>query len=100
MTPDEAARAVVLVAVHYGLTGKAVNAGLKFATHTKLTSIVGFIGDDHRFRSEGWDEAIIATNDLLGGGIVYGNDLLRGEDLPSQVFIDRRITDALGWMAL
>jgi len=74
----------------------ALNAGLDYTT----ADIVGFIGDDHRFRTPGWDEAIIAANDEMAGGIVYGNDLLRGEELASQVFMDRRITSALGWMAL
>lgn len=76
--------------------GPALNAGLDYVTG----DIIGFIGDDHRFRTQGWDEAIIAANAEMGGGIVYGNDLLRGEELPSQVFIDSRIVKALGWMAL
>ncbi len=80
-----------------GGMGAPLNAALVCA---KNANIVGFVGDDHRFLTPGFDEAIVAANDELGGGIVYGNDLLRGEDLPSQVFIDRRITDALGWMAL
>lgn len=76
--------------------GPALNAGLSYTT----ADIIGFIGDDHRFRTDGWDEAIVAANAAMGGGIVYGNDLLRGEELPSQVFIDARIVRALGWMAL
>lgn len=86
--------------IHDGGMGNALNAGVKMATNTTLTEIVAFIGDDHFFRTIGWDDAIVAANDELGGGIVYGNDLLRGEDLPSQVFIDARIVRALGWMAL
>lgn len=76
--------------------GPALNAGLDYVT----ADIIGFVGDDHRFRTTGWDAAITAANEALGGGIVYGNDLLRGEELPSQVFIDARIVRALGWMAL
>ena len=76
--------------------GPALNAGLSYTT----ADIIGFLGDDHRPRTQGWDEAIVAANEAMGGGIVYGNDLLRGEELPSQVFIDSRIVRALGWMAL
>ena len=76
--------------------GPALNAGLSCTN----AEIIGFIGDDHRFRTAGWDERIVAANDVIGGGIVYGNDRLRGKDLPSQVFIDARIVRALGWMAL
>lgn len=91
-----------LPAVHVGLVesghgmGPALNAGLAYID----AAVIGFIGDDHRFRTPGWDERIIEANDALGGGIVYGNDLLRGQELPSQVFMDARIVRSLGWMAL
>lgn len=59
--------------------------------------ILGFVGDDHRFRTPGWDHAIRKA--LKAGGIAYGNDLGRPE-LPTQVFISSSIVKALGWMAL
>jgi len=79
-----------------GGMGPPLNAALAYVS----PDIYGFIGDDHRFRTNGWDREVTVVNESMGGGIVYGNDLLRGEELPSQVFIDQRIIGALGWMAL
>lgn len=81
---------------HAGGMANALNASLVHVS----PDIYGFIGDDHRFRTQYWDEQIEAQNDVMGGGIIYGDDLLRGEELPSQVFIDKRIVKTLGWMAL
>jgi len=60
-------------------------------------SIIGFIGDDHRFVSMGWDVAIGRT--LSNGGMAYGNDLAR-QDIPTAVFISSDIVKALGWFCL
>lgn len=61
---------------------------------------VGFAGDDHMPRTKGWDEQYLAVLDEIGpGGIVYGNDMIQGEALPTHVVMDRRIVDALGFMA-
>jgi hypothetical protein len=59
---------------------------------------VGFVGDDHRFRSEGWDEVVHAA--LKQYAIVYGNDLWQGQNLPTQVFIRADVIMALGYFAL
>jgi len=37
--------------------------------------------------------------DRLGTGIVYGNDLLQGEALPTAFFLAADIVSTLGWMA-
>lgn len=61
---------------------------------------VGFMGDDHLPRTNGWDESYISALDAIGpGGMVYGNDLLQGPNLPTHIVMDRRIVDALGFMA-
>lgn len=61
---------------------------------------VGFMGDDHMPRTRGWDEQYLTALGEIGpGGIVYGNDMLQGETLPTHVVMDRRIVDALGFMA-
>lgn len=78
-----------------GMAG-ALNAALDYASG----DILVFVGDDHRFRTPGWDRIVADANAEIGGGILYGNDLLRGEDLASAVFMDARIVRALGWMAL
>lgn len=94
--PGYANLPVIYVAEGGGM-GAPLNAALSC---TGQADIVGFMGDDHRTLTPAWDETIVTANETLGGGIIYGNDLLRGADLPSQVFIDARIIRALGWMAL
>ncbi|SET49044.1 hypothetical protein [Nonomuraea wenchangensis] len=59
---------------------------------------IGFLGDDHRPRTRGWDEHYLAALRDLGTGFVYGNDLLAGERLPTQVAVTSDIVMALGWM--
>ena len=59
---------------------------------------VGFFGDDHRPRSASWDRAYL---DALAArpGIVYGNDLLQRENLPTQCAMSTSWVRALGHMA-
>lgn len=63
-----------------------------------LPDVVGFMGDDHLPRTEGWDVDVVDALDELGSGIVYGNDLLQGERLPTAVFMTSDIVRTLGWM--
>lgn len=59
---------------------------------------VGFMGDDHRPRTVGWDHRFAET--LSGGaGIVYGNDLLQGEKMATAVMMTSDIIETLGYMA-
>jgi hypothetical protein len=60
---------------------------------------IAFMGDDHRPRTEGWDRAYVEALKNLGTGIVYGNDLLQGEALPTQVAMTSDIIRKLGYMA-
>lgn len=60
----------------------------------------GFIGDDHRFRTPGWDERILSVLEDQGGGFAYANDLYQGVALPTQVFVNSSIVKALGWFGL
>lgn len=57
---------------------------------------VGFMGDDHRVRTMGWD-AIVDT--YAGTTIVYGDDLFQHENLPTAVFMSGKAIKALGYMA-
>lgn len=69
--------------------------------HVWDTEVVGFIGDDHRFRTSGWDLIFIDQLRATGPGLVYGNDLNRPDgDIPTQIFGSGKIWQALGWMAL
>jgi hypothetical protein len=59
---------------------------------------LAFMGDDHRPRSAGWDERFRIC--LSGGpGVVYGNDLLMGEQMPTAVAMTSDIVQTLGYMA-
>jgi hypothetical protein len=60
--------------------------------------ILGFIGDDHRFRTYGWDVRIEEA--LKDGGMAYGDDGVQGEALPTQWFVTSDIVRVLGWLAL
>ena len=65
------------------------------AVLSEETTVVGFVGDDHRFRTPGWDAAI---DDYLEDhpGVAYGDDLLKGQNLPTQWFVSRTIVDMFG----
>jgi len=60
---------------------------------------LGFLGDDHRPRTRGWDQRYLDVLRELGTGIVYGNDLLQGDRLPTQAAMTADIVAALGYMA-
>lgn len=61
-------------------------------------SAIAFMGDDHRPRTKGWDTAYLAALELHPG-LVYGNDLLQGHRLPTQVAMSAEVVRALGHMA-
>lgn len=77
----------------------SMNKALNFAAlrWKDSSDVVGFIGDDHRFRTKGWDRVIGSIMQSTGGGFVYGNDLFQGEALPTAIFISSPIITALGW---
>ncbi|MER7814560.1 hypothetical protein [Streptomyces sp. NPDC096153] len=57
---------------------------------------VGFMGDDHRPKTPGWDTRYMAALERLGTGIVYGNDLIQGRALPTQMAMTSDIIKATG----
>jgi hypothetical protein len=60
---------------------------------------LGFMGDDHLPRTPEWDKRICeGLESCWGAGIVYGNDLFQGINLPTAVFMDSRIVQTLGYM--
>jgi hypothetical protein len=59
---------------------------------------LAFMGDDHRPRTAGWDARFVEC--LSGGtGVVYGNDLLQGAEMPTAVAMTSDIVQALGYFA-
>jgi len=85
---------------HGGGMVAALNAAAARVIETEPgPTIFGFIGDDHRFRTDGWDMEIKRA--LAEPGFAYGHDLYwRGGEIPTQVFISRSIVEALGYFAL
>jgi hypothetical protein len=57
---------------------------------------IAFMGDDHRPRTQGWDQIYIQTLEDLGTGVVYGNDLYQGPNIPTQVAMTSNIVKATG----
>lgn len=61
--------------------------------------VIGFMGDDHRPRTHGWDRAFAGGLAQLGGvGVAYGNDLFQGPNLPTAVWMSSCIVETLGYM--
>ena len=62
---------------------------------------VASLGDDHLPRTKGWDTLMLAALDDMGGtGIVYGDDIGQGVNLPTAPVISSDIPAALGWLFL
>lgn len=58
---------------------------------------LGFMGDDHRPRTKGWDVTYVEALRELGTGVVYGDDLIMGEQIPTQVALTSDIVLATGY---
>jgi glycosyltransferase involved in cell wall biosynthesis len=57
-----------------------------------------FVGDDHRPRTKHWDEVWRTNLDELGTGLVYGDDLLQGANLPTAIGMTADIVQTLNGM--
>jgi hypothetical protein len=67
--------------------------------NVELYDILGFMGDDHRPRTPGWDQRFAVVIAQMGGtGIAYGNDLIQGANLPTAVWMSSCIVETLGYM--
>jgi hypothetical protein len=80
--------------------GKGMAKPLNFAArhYAHKYRHFAFLGDDHRPRTKHWDNTFINALDELGTGLVYGNDLLQGENLATAVAMTGNIVNALGGM--
>lgn len=68
-------------------------------SNSSLYDIIGFMGDDHRPRTPGWDRRLATAIAALGGvGLAYGNDLIQGVNLPTAVWMSSCIVETLGYM--
>lgn len=60
-------------------------------------SIIAFFGDDHVPRTPDWETRIEQAMEPMG--VVYCNDLIMGEALPTAAFLDAEIVRRLGYLA-
>ena len=80
-----------------------LNGEAMYATHPIIEAAVGVpwaiasLNDDHLPRTKGWDRLMVEALRDLGSGIVYGNDLLQYEALPTAPAITTDIVRALGF---
>lgn len=83
-----------------GMTG-ALNQGVRSSLEVGDQKVMGFVGDDHRFLTAGWDVLFTHHLESVGGGFAYGHDRYwQNGEIPTQIFISTPIVRALGWMAL
>lgn len=61
--------------------------------------VTGFLGDDHLPQTPAWDQRFLDELHRLHTGIVYGNDLFQGANLPTAVVMTSDIIATLGYMA-
>lgn len=59
---------------------------------------IGFMGDDHLPRTHYWDAALYDNMLAQGGGVVYGNDLIHGPNIPTAALLSSTIIRALDYM--
>lgn len=76
----------------------AINWGAEQALRDFQPYAIAKLDDDHRPRTKGWDVRYLEALRQLGTGIVYGNDLLQGERLPTAPALTADIVEALGYM--
>jgi hypothetical protein len=58
----------------------------------------GFMGDDHRPRTVSWDARYLEALEKAPG-IVYGNDLIHGQNLPTQFAVSAQVVEELRFMS-
>lgn len=79
-----------------GMVG-ALQAG--YDSHKNhLGFAIGFMGDDHRPRTPGWDTAYLETLREMGTGFVYGDDTFQHAAIPTQIAMTSDIPATLGYM--
>lgn len=78
------------------MVAKLNRAALMFAEQGHFA--LGFAGDDHLPRTHGWAGRYLAALRELGIGIVYGDDGIQGQRLPTQWAMTADIVRTLGRM--
>lgn len=96
LRPPDRPSVMVLDAEHTGDLTAATNTAA--ARVWGDDCIIGHVGDDHRFRTPGWDKAIVAA--LTESGVAYGDDGFWHDQIPTAWFVSSVLPRALGWLAL
>ena len=91
---------IMLATATGGTMVKALNEiAVPLARSFAPPEALGFMGDDHRPRTPGWDASYLSALRELGSGLVYGDDLIQHDFVPTQCAMSSDIVAALGWMA-
>jgi hypothetical protein len=77
-----------------------LNLGYTYDRKRVFSYAVGFMGDDHFPRTEGWDEIFVNNLLEMKAGLVYGNDGFQGAKIPTQIAMTWEIPLHLGFMTL
>jgi hypothetical protein len=93
---NEMPEATLLVGPRLRMVGSLNRAATQYAQRYPF---LGFFGDDHRPRTKGWDRIFCDTLRQFHVGVVYGNDLIQGETMPTAVAMTSNIVSTLGYMA-
>lgn len=75
-----------------------LNLGYKIDSARNASFAVGFMGDDHIARSEGWDKSFVDELVNLKSGFVYGDDGFQHEAIPTHIAMTSDIPQTLGYM--
>jgi hypothetical protein len=86
--------------IHVGPSQGSMNGALNEAAHALLhaepdATVLGFMGDDHRFRTRGWDVAIMEVL-AENPGVAFADDRNWGERLPTMWFLSRSVAGMFG----
>lgn len=78
--------------------GPTLNLYATREADTHHWDVIGFMGDDHRPRTPGWDVRFgQALRDAPG--VAYGDDRIHGPNLPTAAWVSAKIVRQLGYMA-
>jgi hypothetical protein len=77
-----------------------LNLGYRQDRREVYSFALGFMGDDHMPRTDGWDEMFVSNLLELKSGFVYGNDGFQGAAVPTQIAMTSDIPLTLGFMTL
>lgn len=86
-----------VISPRYSLTGKLNRTAAEWVD--EFTALM-FVGDDHVFRTPGWDEIMLDQLMEMGGsGMVYPNDMRR-VDVPEIIMISSDVVKVMDYFAL